>query len=172
VMCPAIIHWPYNLDDPVVTADDPEVVPLKGDDVFNRKQFNYKLPLPACSTRRNPDVFWADDRAFARQMLQGTHPCFLKVLKSDDWAACAFFNDLDGVTGKGANADMDITTQLQRLLPFGRTLCQECGNGKVWYIRIACSWCTFRHSHPPPHHHSLPPPCLLFHLVYVRPGII
>jgi hypothetical protein len=104
-----------------------------GDDLFEKvkTRFKYKLPLPPCSTRRNPKAFWSDDGAFARQALQGCHPSFLRVLEPDKWPSQEF-RALNNVRGVGVGANVEMSKKLERLLPFGRTLEEECENGRVF----------------------------------------
>ena len=93
----------------------------------------HKLPLPPCASRRNPSAFWSDDCAFARQATQGCHPCHLRVLRADTWPSKTF-RALQHVRGVGVGPDPTTSGKLQRLLPLGRTLQEECELGRVFSV--------------------------------------
>ena len=97
-----------------------------------RQQFKNKLPLPPCSSRRNPATYWTDDGFFARQAVQGIHPNHIKVLDSAEKWPQQTFRALNNVRGVGVEAPPETSKTLERLLPYGRTLEDECENGRVF----------------------------------------
>ena len=125
----------------------------------------HKLPFPACSTPRNHGEFWSDDSAFARQSIQGCNPCYIRRLDPDGWPETEF-GALKNVSGAGVEADPKTTTKLQRMLPFGKTLVEECEAGRVFIADYRAVLGTMKSKPPPggmPDQWHVPKPMALYY---------